>query len=377
MKIAFFTDSLPPSTDGVAHTFTRLAETLHKKGYDYKFFSPFLPTTDFPWQNKVTKVPSIPFFLYPQYRISLPTMKEIEQKLATFKPDIVHVSSPTLLGKIGLAYARNHYIPAVSSYHTHFISYFKYYNASVIENLGWSFLKWFYNQFERVYVPSHSAVKDLKINGFDKLELWQRGVNTMLFSPQKRDENWRNSISPKGEPILLFVGRLVTEKDLYDLVEMEHLLKKKKLDFQLVIVGDGPMRKELEKLIPQARFLGFLKGEQLAKVYASSDIFTFPSTTETFGNVVLEAAASGLPVVGVNRGGVPDIILDGRTGFIAEANNPVNFSYYVHVLLSNPNLRKKMACEALRFAQNFDWDHINTRLISSYQLIIKLYQNSN
>lgn len=308
MKIAFFADSLPPSTDGVAHTFTKLAETLHKNNYDYRFFSPFAPEAGFPWLDKVEKVPSIPLFLYPHYRISLPALKAIERNLEQFRPDIVHSSSPTLLGKIGITYAEKHNIPAVSSYHTHFVSYFKYYKAKVAENLGWSYLKWFYNQFDRIYVPSNSAMEQLTNQGFENLDIWQRGIDTNHFSPRQRNINLRKQIAPQGQPILLFVGRLVKEKDLDDLVELDLILKKNNQSFKLVIVGDGPMRLELEQNLPDAVFTGILSGKKLAEMFASADIFTFPSTTETFGNVILEAASSGLPVVGVNKGGVQDII---------------------------------------------------------------------
>lgn len=371
MRIVFFADSLPPSTDGVAHTFTKLAETLQKSNDDFRFFSPFVPDTNFPWHNKVVKVSSIPLFLYPDYKISLPVLKNIERNLERFKPDIIHSSSPTLLGKIGLTFAEKHKIPAVSSYHTHFISYFKYYKAQIAETFGWSYLKWFYNQFDRIYVPSDSAMNELTNQGFEKLDIWQRGIDTRHFSPDKRNENLRKQIAPQGQPILLFVGRLVKEKDLDDLVEMDRILRRDNQHFKLVVVGDGPMRLELEKKLPKAFFTGILKGLKLAEIYASADIFTFPSTTETFGNVILEAAASGLPSVGVNKGGVQDIILDGQTGFIARANSPADFALYVQVLMNNPSLRKNLSRKAEKFAAKFDWDRINSGLINSYHSIIK------
>lgn len=151
---------------------------------------------------------------------------------------------------------------------------------------------------------------------------------------------------------------------------MNHILKLKQEGFKLAIVGDGPKRVELQQKIPDAYFTGILKGKELAQMYASADIFTFPSTTETFGNVILEAASSGLPVVGVNKGGVQDIIVNGQTGFIAQANEPQDFTIKVQRLLNNEALRKKLGEEGQRFSSRFNWDFINKTLITSYQVLI-------
>jgi glycosyltransferase involved in cell wall biosynthesis len=190
------------------------------------------------------------------------------------------------------------------------------------------------------------------------------------FSPDKLNQELRMELSPDQYPILLYVGRLVQEKDLDDLVKIDRILKDKQRKFKIVIVGDGPMRPQLERDLPDATFTGWLHGEKLSEIFATSDIFVFPSTTETFGNVILEAYASGLPTVGVNEGGVVDLIMDGYTGFIAEAKNPNDIAEKVDIFINNPELQIKYAENAKKYAATFSWDTINKQLISSYKHII-------
>jgi len=379
MKVAYFTESLPPQTDGVARTLVNLAHTLELKNVEFRFFSPFKPDDSVPWNEKVYKVTSVPFILYKDYRFSLPILDrlELEDVLDSFKPDIVHATSPTALGVMGLNYAIRSNIPAVSSYHTHFVSYFKYYGLTRVESVGWNYLKWFYNQFKRIFVPSKSTADELYEKGFENIELWQRGIDVARFSPNFRDAAIRKEIGvEKDECVLLFVGRLVKEKDLDDLVAVDRILKQSEKKFKLVLVGDGPMRQELEEKLPDAYFTGYLHNEDLSKWFASSDIFVFPSTTETFGNVILEAYASGLPVVSVDKGGVADLIKHGETGYIARSNNPADFAKYVQRILENCQLKLELGEKATIFSKQFSWENINTRLIGSYQEIIDSYSQN-
>lgn len=370
MKIAYFTESLPPKKDGVAKTLGKLADTLQSENIDFKFFCPFKPDLNTSWSDRVIQVNSIPFLLYREYRVGIPDRSNLLRILDDFKPDIVHSVSPTPLGLFGSNYAAEHNIPAVSSYHTHFVSYFKYYRLGALEKAGWNYLKWFYNKFKRTYVPSRSAVHELAEQGFENLELWQRGIDLYKFSPGFRNESLRKEIREGDEPVLLFVGRLVKEKDLEDLVKADHLLRKQNYRFKVVIVGDGPMKPRLEQDLPNAHFTGFLQGPELSTWFASSDLFVFPSTTETFGNVILEAYSSGLPVVGVDEGGVMDIIQDNHTGFIARANTPTDFAQKIKTLLDNYDLRMQFSQNALNYSKNFSWKKINLGLINGYDSII-------
>lgn len=370
MKIAYFTESLPPNTDGVVNTLCKLVESLEETNTDYIFFSPVKPDASLFWSHRVHKVTSVRILPEIVYRMGVPYFHGIVPELVKFNPDIIHLCCPSLLGLYGLNYARKRKIPVVTSYHTHFISYFPYYGLHNLQNLGWSFLKWFHNQCDTTYVPAPSCADLLQTKGIQDLELWQRGIDVRLFNPAFRDPFLRASFKDADTPILLFVGRLTKEKDLDILFQTHRLLMDRGLEYRLVIVGDGPLRDELQLQAPDAHFPGYQYGEALARWYASADIFVFPSTTETFGNVVLEAFASGLPTVGVRSGGVADLIRDGCNGLIAEPRDAESFAEKITAILLNEKLRRRLSHAALETARFYSWKEINTRLFSSYQNII-------
>ncbi len=367
VRIAYFTESLPPNTDGVVRTFCNLTATLEARGIDYRFFSPFKPDGSFPWRHRVYKVISLPLALYSDYRLSIPYFHPLVRELDTFRPDLIHVVSPSPLGLFGLDYARRRRLPAaVSSYHTHFVSYLPYYGLSGIAELGWRFLQWFHNRFRRTYAPSPSAVRELRAHGIRGVELWQRGVDLQHFSPTYRREDLRESVGAGDKPLLLYLGRLVKEKDLADLAAAAHILRARGAGFALALVGDGPMREELRESVPFVHFLGSQHGTALASWYASADVFVFPSTTETFGNVILEAFASGIPAVGVAQGGVADLITHGKDGLLARPHDPESLADAVESLLRDEARRARMGRAALQTAASYRWDAVNNRLVDSY-----------
>jgi len=371
MRIAYFADSLPPRIDGVSRTYINLADTLQEKEIDFCFFSPFKPNDEFLWTDKVEQVSSVPLFVYTDYKIGIPSKKHLYNKLDSFKPDLIHTSSPTYLGILGADYAAKRKIPAVSVYHTDFTSYFKYYKIKKAEKLGWQYLQWFYKQFTKIYAPSLSSCRQLIELGFNNIELWQRGIDSILFSPNKKNHAFRKMIAPNNETILLFTGRLVKEKDIDDLTKIYLKLKQRKVPFRMLIVGEGPSRQELETAMPEAVFTGFLSGNGLAEMYASSDIFVFPSTTETFGNVVLEACASGLPVIGSDKGSVSDLIKHGETGFVCRAKDEYDFADKIIEIIRTPGLKESMSKSARCYAEQFKWNAINGSLINSYKETIE------
>jgi len=371
MRIAVFTESLPPNTDGVSRTYSYLAETLREKGMDFRFYSPFKPETGYFWKNRVRKIWSFPFPLYKKYKISLPLFDNPEQELDRFRPDIIHVSSPTPLGYFGLRYARRHFIPAAATYHTHFVSYFPYYGLQAMEPMGWSILRHFHNSFLINLAPSESARLEIQTQGIKNVELWERGVDLRLFSPRFFSRDTRRIMGSADRQKLLFVGRLVKEKNIDDLLDAAKLLRAKGYPFDLAFIGDGPMKEEIRQREPGAYLPGYLHGQELAAVYASSDIFVFPSTTETFGNVLQEAWASGLPVVGVRAGGSQDLIQHGLNGLICEPKNPTEFAANIEILLQNQGLRRKMSENALNLIQDRTWTAINGRLLNRYETLIR------
>jgi glycosyltransferase involved in cell wall biosynthesis len=370
MKIAYFTESLPPLTDGVSHTLSYLKKTLTAENCDFLFFSPFRPDSD-GWRDRVVKITSLPFPLYARYKFSLPAFHDLKPILDAFRPEIIHVCSPFFLGMAAYNYGHANQIPVVNSYHTRFVSYLKYYGLGWFESHGWRYLRWFYNQAARNFVPSRATISELESEGFRNLVLWERGIDTARFSYVWADKNLRDRWSPEGKPIALYVGRLVKEKDIHVLIKAYQILKDRKAAIKLVIVGDGPLKGEIARVIPDAILAGFLSGDELSRAYASADIFVFPSTTESFGNVVLEAAASGLPAVVAAEGGVMDTIRDGETGFLSRPGDPIDFAAKVESLLNDTVLRHSMSSKALEYALTKSWRQVNLRLLQSYEEIIE------
>lgn len=371
MKIAYFTESLLPHVDGVSRTLAQLFATLEARGQEFRVHSPFVPGPEVSWSGRVRAVPYVRFPLYPDYRVSLPWGHGVGRELDAWGPDLVHVVSPTPMASWAQRWAARRGVPVVSSFHTHFVSYFRYYGVPALEGFGWGMLRRFYARCARVYAPSRSIIRELEAHGIGRLELWSRGMDTRRFSPEFRDPELRRAVGADDRtPIVLLVSRLVREKDLADLVEMDALLRARGARHRLVLVGDGPMRAELEASLPDAHFAGHQAGEALARWYASGDVFVFPSTTETFGNVVTEALASGLPAVVVDRGGPPDQVEPGGNGWIARANDPADLADRVESLLRDPEARARMGRRAVASARERDWSAINGRLLDSYAAVV-------
>lgn len=267
-------------------------------------------------------------------------------------------------------YAQRNNLPVVTSYHTHFVDYFSYFGLSWLEPTGWAYLQWFHNKCRMTYAPSPSAVKELHLRGIRDVDLWQRGIELDQFSPTLRNQALRESIGADEKPVFLFVGRLINHKDLDDLVAANRILKSRGHDFKIVIAGDGPMRPELEAQLPDAHFTGFIYGKELATWYASADIFTFPSTTETFGNVILEAFASGIPAVGVAAGGVGDIITHEKDGLIAKPKDAYDFALNIERLLLDRQFSAELGLKARYTAETYSWSTINKKLLQSYEHFI-------
>jgi phosphatidylinositol alpha 1,6-mannosyltransferase len=368
MKVAYFTESLLPLVDGVSLTLARLFGTLERADVEFLIFSPFVPGADLSWAGRVRRVRSVRFPLYPDYRVSLPFSRRVRRELDSFQPDLIHVVSPTPMAVWAQRLAKRRGIPVVSSFHTDFVSYFRHYRMGGLEPLGWRGLRWFYNRCAATFAPAESVVRALGEQGIRGAESWSRGIDARRFSPDLRDEALRASWGAAPEvPVLLFVGRLVREKDLLEFEAITRRLRERELEFRLVLVGDGPLLEELERALPEARFAGHRDGDDLARHFASADLFLFPSTTETFGNVVVEAAASGVPAVVAGRGGPPDLIVPGETGLIARANDPTDFAGSVAGLLGNRERLSAMGRSARSLAVERDWERINLRLIERYR----------
>lgn len=376
LRIALFTGNYNHIKDGVSLTLNRLVKFLEEQGIPVLVFGPTVQKPDLDHNGTLVSLPSIrmPVSGRGEYRVPVGISTEAQQKLKEFKPTLVHIATPDAAGYKALKWAQQNRVQVVGSYHTHFTSYFKYYGLTPIEFLAWRYLSWFYNSCTHVYVPSRSMIKELEAHDFEpNMKIWARGVNTKLFSPDKRDEDWRTEAGfEKDDIVVTFVSRLVWEKELDTFRHSVQQVASKNNRVKALIVGDGPAKEELHKIMPEAHFTGFLDGEELARAYASSDVFLFPSHTETFGNVTLEAMSCGLPCLVADATGSKSLVEDGVNGKLAESENKADFTKKLSLIVSNEDLRKNMQTASRKMALSYDWDEINGKLLDNYRKALEL-----
>jgi glycosyltransferase involved in cell wall biosynthesis len=236
----------------------------------------------------------------------------------------------------------------------------------ILELMGWKYVQWFYSQCKHTYVPSPSMADELNEQGIDDdVRIWARGVNTEQFNPELRDEQWRQERGfAKDDKVVTFVSRLVWEKNLQTFVDVAKKLGGK---IKPMIVGNGPAMKDLQNMLPEAHFTDFITGDELARAYASSDIFLFPSETETFGNVTLEAMSSGLPCVVADAPGSKSLIESGVNGYLAPPRDTKEFAKCVEAIAEDDALREKMGKTARQKAMAYSWENVNSKLLENYR----------
>ncbi|MEX0719028.1 MAG: glycosyltransferase family 1 protein [Balneolaceae bacterium] len=376
LRVALFTGNYNHIKDGVSLTLNRLVAFLEQQGIPVLIFGPTVKEPALEHNGRMVSLPSIrmPVSGRGEYRVPIGLSSQAEKELEDFDPTLIHIATPDLSGYKALQWARRNRVQVVSSYHTHFTSYFEYYGLTPIEFLAWRYFSWFYNTCTHVYVPSQSMIDELLTHDFkENMKIWARGVNTQLFSPQKKDEEWRKKAGFKKDDIVVtFVSRLVWEKELATFVQSVKQVAVKNKKVKALIVGDGPIKNELQEMMPEAHFTGFLEGEALAKAYASSDVFLFPSHTETFGNVTLEAMSSGLPCLVADATGSKSLVEDGVNGLLAIPENKADFSRKLGDIVSDHKLREKMSAASRRKALHYEWDEINGRLLENYKEALTL-----
>ena len=370
LRVALVTSSYNYIPDGVALTLNRLVGYLERQGVEVLVFAPVADRPAFTHQGTIVPVPSLPLPGRPEYRLALGMAGYVKRQLLDFQPDIIHIGVPDLLGHAALALAQSHGIPAVASYHTRYETYLKHYwHLAWLEGFLTGALRRFYGQCREVYVPSESTRAALLADGLkDNFKPWPRGIDTARFTPDKRSREWRSRLGIGGEElVILHVSRLVREKRLDTLTKS---LKRIGSGCRIVIVGDGPDRDYAAAELPHATFTGFLDGDDLAVAYASSDIFVFPSDSESFGNVTLEAMASGLPCVCADATGSRSLVVFGETGYLAPADDGSAFAGFLTALVNDAGLRHRMGAAARARALTFSWDETMARLLCYYRELL-------
>lgn len=372
MRIAYFNANLRRGQDGVTRCMYKMFEGALERNAQAIALTSTLPDPE-DMIIPMYKVPSVILPLQKNYRLAVPGYQMFAGVLEQFQPELIHINSPCTLGFAAMKYARHFNVPLVATYHTHFPTYPRYYKLTALEELTWKVTRYLYNHMDRTFVPTLPILEELRERGIDRLDYVPNGVDLSLFHPGHRSQAWRNRIGAGDKPVLLFVSRLVWEKDLKVLAEMYRQLRSLREDFEMVVVGDGHARTELEAMMPGAHFLGYQSGIPLAESYASSDIFIFPSTTETFGLVTIEAMASGLAPVAARAGGATGIIEHGKSGLLVDPLSPHDMAQGVLSLLDHPEERKRVASLALARAQEFSWDRSLNNMFNSYETVLHEY----
>jgi len=368
MRVAIFTETFLPKWDGVAHTLCHLLDHLALRGHHSLMFAPRGVLTHYA-DTPVVGLPSFNCPVYPGLRM-VPPLVNVERELAEFWPDVVHLVNPVSLGLVGLRAARYLGLPVVMSYHTDLPGYTERYGIGLLRDLTWAYFRWLHNQADLNLCPSLFTQRELQAHGFERVKVWLHGVDTLRFHPRKRCDDWRNRLTD-GHPeatLLLYVGRLAVEKRVDWLRAVVETLP----EARLAIVGDGPQRLALERSFAGAPvvFTGYLRGDDLAQAYAAGDLFVFPSANETFGNVVLEAMASGLPVVAPRSGGPVDIVRDGETGYLFESNNPEEMVRLTAKCVRDAEQMRRMGRAARAFAETQRWDVVLDGVLEEYADVV-------
>jgi len=366
IKVAFFADILVRDFDGASRTMYQIIERIPNDKFEFMFFCGMEPTHEFPYP--VFGVPAVRIPGNSTYKLAVPYFSgsKLKKALDDFAPDVIHIASPSPLGNFALKYRKSKDIPVLTIYHTHFLSYIEYYlkRAPFLVNAATkgvsSSQQKFYRQANLIYIPTEQIIKELKGYGFgiENMKIWQRGINNGLFSPAKKDASYLTNITRNDKPNVIFASRLVWEKNLATLIRIYKKSKAEGDKYNFIIVGDGVASQKLKEKMPGAFHLGKVDHETLAKLYASSDVFLFTSISETYGNVVVEAMASGCPCVIAKGGGSQSLVSHGQTGFLCEPNDESDYLKRIDQLVSDAELRSEIIANGIEYTKPLNWDSL-------------------
>lgn len=373
LRVALFSGNYNYVRDGANQALNRLVEYLLRQGVKVRIYAPTVKEPAFEAVGDVVSIPAIPIPGRSEYRMPLAIPARVRRDLAEFNPNVVHVSSPDIVGHRAVTWARRRQIAAVASVHTRFDTYLAYYHLQALEPLARDIMRRFYHRCELVMAPAESTAVILRAQRMNRdITIWSRGVDREQFNPERRDMGWRRSIGIGDEEMVIaFLGRIVMEKGLDVFADAIHAFAERGLKHHVLIIGEGPARPWFEQQLPDAIFTGELTGDELARALASSDLFLNPSTTEAFGNVTLEAMACGLPVIAAEASGTTNLVRNAVTGTLVDGTDPEAFAHALEDYALDPDLRRRHGEAALAIAKTMDWDTINGSVIRAYMHAIR------
>ncbi len=372
LKLALFSGNYNYLKEGANQALNKLVRHLEDQvGATVRVYSPTTRTPAFEPQGTLISVPSISLPGRSEFRLGLGLGRSVRKDIEAFGPDLIHIATPDISGNQAQTFAQAHGIPIVSSLHTRFETYCDYYGLRMLRPIVEQSLDRFYARCDLTLLPTPAMVAEFATRyGPGKTALWGRGVDSHRFDPAHRSEAWRRSHGIGQDDIaLLFFGRLVLEKNVDHYAQVIQRLRSQGLPVKAVIIGDGPARRRMAALLPDALFTGHLAGDDLSVAVASCDILLNPSMTEAFGNVTLEGMAAGLAVVAARIGSATNLISDGVDGVISH-HDVMQYTQAVTALITDPNRRAAIACAARETACEWRWDQILDHVLTGYESVL-------
>ncbi len=370
LRVAVVTETYPPEVNGVAATLSRVVEGLHANGHEIQLVRPRQDKSEEAAQDgryAEVLMRGLPIPRYPQLRLGLPARRALVRQWTARRPDVVHIVTEGPLGWSALQAATQLKLPVVSDFRTNFHAYSKHYGIAWLRTPIMGYLRKFHNRTACTMVPTDGLRGELMVAGFKNLQVVSRGVDTRLFDPARRNASLRASWGAEPHDLVVMcVGRLAPEKNLGLLLEAFEGLRAQDPRAKLVLVGDGPMRQALQQRCPGAIFSGLQRGDNLAAHYASADLFLFPSTTETFGNVLPEAMASGLAVVAYDYAAGRQLVRHGDNGLLVPYDDPAAFCAAALRLAGQLGWVRSMGVRSRLAAQGHDWAAIVKQVEQAY-----------
>jgi phosphatidylinositol alpha 1,6-mannosyltransferase len=368
LRVALFSGNYNYVRDGANQALNRLVGYLLRQGVKVRIYSPTVKEPAFPATGDLVGIPAIPIPSRSEYRLPIALPSRVRRDLAEFDPNVVHVSSPDIVGHRAVTWARKRKVAAVASVHTRFETYLSYYHLEWLEPEVRAVLRRFYHRCEVVMAPAESTAAILRAQRMNRdIAIWTRGIDREQFNPGRRDMEWRRSQGiADDELVIAFLGRVVMEKGLDVFADAIHAFAERGIKHRVMVIGEGPARPWFEQQLPDAIFTGQLTGDELARELASADVLFNPSITEAFGNVTLEAMACALPVVAAESSGTTNLVRDGVTGTLCDPSDIDEFADALANYGRDPALRKRHGKAGLAVARTMDWDRINAAVIRTY-----------
>ena len=372
LRVALFSGNYNYVRDGANQALNRLVEYLLRQGAQVRVYSPKVINPAFAPSGDLVGVPNVPIPGRSEYRVPLGFNADVRADLASFAPNIMHVSSPDPTGHAAVRWARERGLPILCSVHTRFETYPRYYKMAFLEPALLALLRRFYNRTDALLAPSQSMAEVLREQGMgDDITIWARGVDRDVFHSGQRDLAWRrNQGIGDNEVAVGFLGRLVLEKGLDVFAQAAQELRKRGVAHKVLVIGEGPAKQFFADHCPNAVFVGFQRGQDLGRAVASMDILLNPSVTETFGNVTLEAMACGVPVVAARATGSTSLVKDNATGRLVAPGDVSGFADAVEVYVSDIGLREAHGRAGEARSQEYAWDAINSAVADAYLRLV-------